>query len=312
MNDFLIVTDATCDMPREYLKENGVVCLPMLYSVDGVDYLLMGDGTEMGMQEFYAKMRAGSVTKTAQINTMDAIDRLKPLAEAGKDILYVGFSSALSGTVDAVTKALESLQADFKDSKFLAVDTLCASMGEGLMVHYAVQLKKEGKSITQIHEFLQSNKQNFCHYFTVDDLHFLHRGGRVSKLTAIVGTLLGIKPVLHVSPEGKLINIAKATGRKKALRMLMDKMANKIAISPLKGNDYIKLGDSATDLQKKFNQPIFISHGDCAADAADLAALITETYGTTNIKINYIGPVIGSHSGPNTVAMFFYGTDRKE
>lgn len=291
MKDFIIVTDATCDLTREYLTSNNVECMPMLYSVDGKDYYMMGESNGLEMDEFYAQMRKGSVTKTAQINPDRAAEFLTPFAERGCDILYIGFSSALSGTANNVINCLNELKEKFPDQDFYGVDSLCASMGEGLMVHYAVTMRKEGKSVLETYEFLKEHRQNFCHYFTVDDLHFLQRGGRVSKLTAIVGTLLNIKPVLHVSPEGKLINIAKVRGRQKSLRMLVEKMRVKI---------------------EGTNQPVFISHGDCADDANFVAQLVTEEFGITDITLNYIGPVVGAHSGPGTVALFFFGKDRKE
>jgi DegV family protein with EDD domain len=210
----------------------------------------------------------------------------------GYDILHIAFSSALSGSCSVAATVARELCDENPDTKILVIDSLCASLGEGLLLHKAVLLKESGKTIDEVADWLENNKLNLCHLFTVDDLHHLHRGGRVSKATAIIGTLINVKPVLHVDNEGRLIPLNNVRGRKKALISLVDQM--EIRIKDYPGS----------------NDIIFISHGDCIEDAEFVAELIKERFGIKESLINFVSPTIGAHSGPGTVALFFMGKER--
>ncbi len=227
---------------------------------------------------------------TAAINTQSVEEALRPILEAGKDVLFLAFSSGLSASCQSATLACQELSAEFPGRKIFVVDTLCASLGQGLLVYLTAQEQKKGKTIEETRDFAENTKLHLCHWFTVDDLHFLKRGGRISAATAMLGTMLSIKPVLHVDNEGHLISISKARGRKASIQAMVEKAAQ-TAIEPEK-------------------QTMFICHGDCMEDAEYLASLVRERWGVQNIHIGYTGPVIGSHSGPGTLALFFLGEHR--
>ena len=218
------------------------------------------------------------------------MEAFEHVVAAGNDVLYLGFSSGLSGTYNAGAVAAAELSEKYPDRKIFAVDTLCASLGQGLIVYSAAKMSENGAAIEEVRDFVENNKLNLCHWFTVDDLFFLKRGGRVSAATAVMGTMLSIKPVMHVDNAGKLINVEKARGRKAAIEALLRNMR-----------------DSHTDIK---DQPVFISHGDCLEDAQYLADRIKEEFGVEVAVIDYVGPVIGAHSGPGTLALFFYGKQR--
>ena len=227
---------------------------------------------------------------TAAINAAEYTDALEPILQAGKDVLVLAFSSGLSATYQASVMAVEELREKYPERKLYTVDTLCASLGQGLLVYHAVQQQRMGKSIEEVRDWVEQNKLHLCHWFTVDDLHFLKRGGRVSAATAVLGSMLQIKPVLHVDDAGHLINMAKARGRAASLSALVDHM-EQTAVRP---------GE----------QVIFISHGDCPEDARQVADDVKKRFGVERVVLNTIGPVIGAHSGPGTVALFFLGTKR--
>ena len=215
---------------------------------------------------------------------------MEPVLQAGQDVLYLGFSSALSGTYNAGALACAQLAEKYPDAKLYAVDTLCASLGQGMLIYLAVQQKRAGKSIEEVRDYVEENKLHLCHWFTVDDLHHLHRGGRVSATSAVLGTMLNIKPVLHVDDEGRLIFVEKVRGRRTSLKALLQHM-EATAIAPE-------------------TQTIFISHGDCLEEAQLLGQMIRDKLHVQDVVINYVGPVIGAHSGPGTLALFFLGTKR--
>ena len=291
MSNFLIVSDATCDLPESYAQQHNLHIIPMSYLVDGEDY----HGT-LTLHDFYDKMRAGSMTTTSQITPAQFVDYFSDLFERyDEDILYLGFSSALSGTVSNAAVAAGMLKESYPNRTLHVVDSYAAALGEGLFVHEVLRRRAQGFSCEEAAHWAREHAQNICHYFTVDDLHFLHRGGRVSKATAVVGTVLGIKPLLHVNEQGQLINIGKVRGRRASLDWLVDRMAAKLA-------------GGMTD------RTVFIGHGDCLEDARYVAGLVKKRFdiGDEDIYIDYIGPVIGSHSGPGTVALFFVGPDRSE
>ncbi len=290
MAQYQIVTDSTTDITAEMIREMDLHVIPLCYTIEGRVCHNIPGGGEMTDHEFYEKLRTGSMSTTSQINSEEFVAQFTPFLEQGKDILYLAFSSGLSGTCQSASIAKQELVEKFPDRRIEVFDTLCASMGEGLLVYHAAGLKKEGKTLDEVLSWLQENVLHLCHWFTVDDLYHLKRGGRVSAATALVGTALGIKPVLHVDDEGHLINVSKARGRKKSLDALVDRMA-----------------ETAIDPQK---QTVFISHGDCLEDAQYMEHQVRERLGVKDIRINFIGPVIGAHSGPGTVALFFLGTVR--
>ena len=217
-------------------------------------------------------------------------EALEPLLQAGKDVLILAFSSGLSTTCNSAVIAAQELGEKYPDRKIFAVDTLCASLGQGLLVWYAAKARERGGTIEEVRDWVEDRKLNLCHQFTVDDLHFLKRGGRISAATAVVGSMLQIKPVLHVDNEGHLINIGKARGRQASLKALVDRME-----------------ETAID---SGSLTVFISHGDCLEDAQTVADMVKKRFGVQEVYINYVGPVIGAHSGPGTVALFYMGTDR--
>ena len=284
----LLVTDMCCDLSKEFCERNHVLVMPMVYNLNGTDYV--HSFAKESPVAFYTAVRNGAMPKTSQINTNEFIDFFTPLLEQGNDIIYLAFSSGLSGTYNSSRIAVEELRAKFPERKIDTVDTLAASMGEGLYVYYAVCKRDSGASHEELVEYLESIKQHINHWFTVDDLHHLRRGGRVSATTAIVGSMLSIKPVLHCDENGKLTAVSKAKGRKRSLIGLVE-----------------KLREQGIDVN---GQKIFISHGDCLEDALFVRDLILKDYPQCTFEINFIGPVIGAHSGPGTVALFFYGSKR--
>lgn len=290
MSDFVIVTDSSADLPADLVRELGVEVLPLSFTIQGKTYRNYPDGREMAPGAFYQLLRSGGMATTSAVNVADYTAALEPLLQEGKDVLLLVFSSGLSATYQSSVIAVEELREKYPDRKLFTVDTLCASLGQGLLVWHAVEQKRKGASIEAVRDWVEENKLHLCHWFTVDDLHFLKRGGRISAATAVVGSMLSIKPVLHVDDEGHLINVAKARGRNASLTALVDHM-EQTAIAPA-------------------GQTIFISHGDCLADAQKVADEVRRRMGVKDIVINHVGPVIGAHSGPGTVALFFLGTKR--
>ena len=290
MGTYRIVTDSTTDLTPELIQELDVQVIPLCYMMGGKTYHNIPGGGEMTDKEFYAKLRAGSMSTTTQVNSEEFLHVFTPLLEAGQDVLYIAFSSGLSGTYQSAVLAREELKQRFPDRRLEVFDSLCASMGEGLLVYHAAKLRNVGKSLDEVLAWLKGNVLNLCHWFTVDDLNHLKRGGRVSTATALVGTMLGIKPVLHVDDEGHLIPVSKVRGRKQSLDALVRRMEDTVL-------------DPA-------NQMVFISHGDCLEDAQYVERQIREKLGVQQVKLGFIGPVIGAHSGPGTVALFFLGKER--
>lgn len=290
MTEYQIITDSTTDISPEMIAELDLQVIPMCYMLEGRTYHNIPGGGEMTDHEFYELLRAGKMSTTAQINSEEFIERFTPVLEEGKDVLYLAFSSGLSGTCQSAFLAKKELEEKFPERRVEVFDTLCASMGEGLLVYHAAMLKKAGRDMDEVLSWLRENVLRLCHWFTVDDLHHLKRGGRVSSATALVGTMLGIKPVLHVDDEGHLIPVSKVRGRKQSLDALVQRMVE-TAIDPKE-------------------QTVFISHGDCQEDAEYVASQIKEKLGVRKIFINFIGPVIGAHSGPGTLALFFLGKNR--
>ena len=290
MRDFVIMTDSCCDMTAGMARDLDLVVLPLSLEMGEHVYRNWLDGRDIGFEDFYARIRGGETATTSAINVGDFEAAMRKLLEQGKDILCINFSSALSTTYQSAAIAAEDLRSEFPEAKILVVDSLCASLGQGLLLYLCVQEKRKGRSIEEVHAFAEATKGSICHWFTVDDLNHLKRGGRISAATALFGTMLSIKPVMHVDDEGRLIPVSKARGRKASLLALVDHMAE-TAVDPAHG-------------------PVFISHGDCEGDALLVADEITRRFGSKDIHINYVGPVIGNHSGPGTMALFFVGTKR--
>ena len=290
MRDYVILTDSCCDLSAQMAEELGVQVMPMRLLLDDQEYLNYLDGREIGFKEFYDRVRGGSMPTTSALNVGEFEEAMRAILETGKDVLYLGFSSGLSTTYQSSVIAADGLRSEFPDSKILVVDTLTASMGQGLLVYLCAQQKNAGKTMEEVRDYAEEIKLNICHWVTVDDLNHLKRGGRVSAATALFGTMLTIKPIIHVDNEGHLINVGKARGRKASLMTLADEMA-KTAINPAE-------------------QTVFISHGDCIDDVNTLADELRSRLGVKEVVINYIGPVIGSHTGAGVVALFFVGEHR--
>ena len=291
MAEYIISTDTSCDFPLEYVKQHHLPLVTLFYSIDGVTGENGCPSSDV-LKNFYDKMRAGSMTKTQQASIEDTEKVFREILQEGKDILHIAFSSGLSGTANAARLAAENMMEEFPGRKIIVIDSLCASLGQGLLVDYALKLQQQGKTMEETAKWLEDHIQNICHLFTVEDLKYLQRGGRISKTTALVGTMIGIKPVLHVDPEGKLVSISKVRGRKQSIQALVNKMEENIG----------KYRDE--------KQPIFISHGDCIEDANYLAELVKERFDYDEFLINDVGPTIGAHSGPGTLALFFMGETR--
>ena len=290
MRDFVIMTDSCCDMTVDMANDLELVVLPLSLEMGDRIYRNWLDGRDIGFEDFYARIRGGETATTSAINVGDFEAAMRKLLEQGKDILCINFSSALSTTYQSAVIAAEELRSEFPEAKILVVDSLCASLGQGLLLYLCVQEKRKGRPIEEVHAFAEATKGNICHWFTVDDLNHLKRGGRISAATALFGTMLSIKPVMHVDDEGRLVPVSKARGRKASLLALVDHM-EETAVDPAHGT-------------------VFISHGDCEGDALLVANEVTRRFGNKDIHINYVGPVIGNHSGPGTMALFFVGTKR--
>lgn len=287
MRDYVITVNSTVDLPKEWLEERNVPVVPLRYTIDGQTY---EDMSGLTAKEFFDKLREGKMSVTSQVNPEEARAALEPFLKEGKDILHLAFSSGLSGTCNSMKIAGEELKEEYPEAKIIVIDTLCACLGEALLLYKALQQKEAGKTIEETAAWVEENKLHICHDVTVDDLNHLHRGGRVSKATAVVGTMVKIKPIIHMDDNGKLQVIGKERGRKKSLNKIVD-----MAVEQSKGWD---------------NDIIMITHGDCIEDAEYVAGLVREKMGIDNILINNIGTVIGSHTGPGVVAVFCMGNKR--
>ena len=290
MDSFLITTDTTADLPEDYLTKHNIETLSLTYTLEGVTY---DREHPLDVKEFYNTMRNGSLPTTSQVNPETAKTTLKDIAEKNQcDILHIAFSSGLSGSYGSVRIAVQELEEENFPYRILVVDSLCASLGEGLLVHKAVTMRDQGASLDETAKWLEENKLHIVHNFTVDDLNHLYRGGRVSKTAAFIGTIVNIKPILHVDNEGHLIPLSKVRGRKKSLISLVDSMEKQMGS------------------YRDQNNIVFISHGDSVEDAKFVAKLIKERFGIESFLINYVGPTIGAHSGPGTIALFYMGEYR--
>ena len=290
MRDYVIMTDSCCDLTDQMARDLELEVLPLTMHMGGQDYPNDLAGTAISNQEFYKRIRAGKLATTSAVNVGQFQDAMRRVLESGRDIVCVCFSSALSTTYQSAVIAAEDLRAEFPEAEIHVVDSLSASLGQGLLLYLAVEQKRKGLTAAELAKWVEDNRLTVCHWFTVDDLNFLKRGGRVSATTALLGTMLSIKPIMHTPDEGKLVPVSKARGRKAAIAALLDKI-EALGIHPEK-------------------QTMFICHADCEEDAKAVAQTIQDRFGTPTVHINYIGPVIGSHTGPNTMGIFFVGTQR--
>lgn len=288
MNNYTLFVDSSCDTPREYLEKWGVKCIDLTFRFTDTNEEYANSLVDV--KEFYAHLRAGRDAKTSAANVESFKTAFEEDLEAGRDVFYIAFSSGLSTTFNSSRLAAVELSEKYPDRKIIVVDSLCASTGYGMLVYLTVKKLNEGATIQEAAAYAESMRPHMCHWFTVDDLNFLKRGGRVSSVAAFVGTAIGIKPVLNMNDEGKLISRFNVRGRKKAIAALCDKMGE-LAVNASEG-------------------PVFICHGDCENDAALLAEMVKTKYGVEVEIIAYTGPVIGSHSGPGTLAIFFVGNER--
>ncbi len=288
MNNYVIFTDSSCDLSQEMLDARGVHSVSLTFRFD--DSEKEYSNNEMPIKEFYDKMREGGVAKTAAVNVDGFAVEFEKLLKEGHDILYIGFSSGLSTTYNSARLAAEQLKESYPDRKIFTVDTLAASAGIALLLDMVIEKKNAGATIEEAAKYAEDMKLKICHWFTVDDLVYLKRGGRVSPTAAFFGNMLGIKPVLHVDNEGHLINVSKVRGRRVSIIALAE-----------------KYGELCDD---EGNKKIYISHADCLSEAEELGRIINEKYGAETAIITNVGTVIGAHSGPGTIALFFVGKER--
>ncbi len=285
MRDYVILTDSCCDLSAEMAAELELSVLPLSFVMEGKEYFNYLDGRDIEPGDFYKRLRNGSLGTTSAINVAVFTEAMTELADQGKDVLCIAFSSGLSTTYQSACIAAGDVMAAHPGSKVLVCDSRAASLGQGLLVYLAVQEKRKGKTLEEVRDFVEERKDHIDHWFTVDDLNHLKRGGRVSAAAALLGTMLQMKPVLHVDGEGHLIPVSRVRGRKASVHALLEQM-DRLVEDP---------------------SVVFISHGDCEEEARGLAEAIQARYRVDRLVINYVGPVIGNHSGPGTLALFFQG-----
>ena len=290
MENYVLFTDATADLPDEIFKQMNIQVVPMDFEINGTVFTHYPDGRELSSSDFFQRLQAGEMATTSQINVTRYYEYFTPFLKEGKDILYLSFSSGLSGTYQASVLAANELMEEYPERKVISIDTLCASGGEGLLVYMAAQRKNNGMSMEELKTWVEENQLHLCHWFTVDDLHHLKRGGRISAISATFGTALNIKPLLHVDDEGKLAVYGKIRGKKRCPEKLIECM-------------------SQTVIDGK-NNPVVVTHSNCYEDAAALAEKVKETFGTTDIIISDMGPIIGAHTGSGTLVLTFLGSHR--
>jgi len=290
MSDFVILTDSSADLSAEWVNRMDIRVLPLSFTLEDRTYQNWPDNRDMDPKHFYDLLRNGAMGTTSAINVAQYMDELEPLLQEGKDVLILAFSSGLSATYSSSVIAAEALRKQFPQRKIHTVDTLCASLGQGMLVYLAAQKRAEGMTIDEVRDWVEETKLHICHEVTVNDLNTLKRGGRISATTAVVGSMLQIKPIIHVDNEGHLINVAKCRGRNASMKALVDRMAERV--------------DDPTA------QTVFISHGDCLEEAQAVGEMVKERFGVPEVLYNYVGPVIGSHTGPGVIALFYLGTER--
>lgn len=291
MNEYVIITDSTSDLQKDIAQSMGIKVIPMEYTLNGELKSYCSIDSNFDDKEFYENLKKGAKCSTSQITLSTYLDFFKEYLDEGKDILYISFSSALSGTYNSSILAKKELEGEYPGRKIISIDSKAAAMGQGLLAYKAAKLKKEENfDIEELSNWVESNKDRICHWFTVDDLHHLARGGRMSSMKATIGSTLSIKPVLHVNDEGKLIPVKNVRGRKKSIKSLFEIMQERIILEE--------------------NDEIFICHGQAYDDAKILENLIKSEYGIDKIHISPIGPIIGTHLGPGAITLFFMGREK--
>ena len=290
INDLIIFADFASDLPTELIETHKISVLPMDFEIDGKSYRHYPDGRELGYSEFYQMLRSGIMAKTSLVNSLEYLNYFEPVLKRGLDILYISLSSGLSGTYQSSAIAAKELMERYPKRKIYCVDSRCASVGQGMLVYHAALKKQEGLDIDELKDWVVQNRDHLCHWFTVNDLNYLKRGGRLSASSVIVGTILSVKPILHVDKDGHLILRGKVRGRRKSLVEVVDHM-EKFCVSPEK-------------------QMIFIGHGDCIDDAGILASMVEQRFALKNIAVSYVGPIIGAHTGPEVMTLCFFGSEK--
>jgi len=290
MSEFAIVTDSSADFPADMVKDLGVLVLPLRFTVQGKTYQNFLDSREMDPKRFYQLLREGETATTSAVNAADYTLLLEPLLQEGLDVLILTSSSGVSANCQSAGIAAQELHERHPERRIYVVDTLCASLGQGLFIWHTVQLQRMGRDIDHVHKWVEQNKRNVCHWFTVDDLYFLKRGGQVSAKTAFDSSMLQIRPILHLDNEGRLIHVGKVRGRQASLKALVDHMEQS-AVHPEE-------------------QTVFIGQSDCEGDAETVASEVRRRFHSPNVCVGHIGPVIGAQAGPGTIALFFMGRER--
>ena len=288
MASYQIISDSCCDFTARQYTENNVLCVPLSVIYNGQAHDNFSD--EESVKAFYDTLRTGVTASTSAVNPEGWAKVMEPALREGKDLLVFGFTSALSATYQSLVIAAEELREKYPQRKINIVDSLCAALGQGLLIWYACKKRDEGMSLEELTAWVEENKHHVCHWVTVDDLSHLKRGGRISGATALVGTMLNIKPIIHVDEEGRLVNVGKCRGRKAATEFIAGKVS--------------ELGEGFD------NSTVFVAHGDCPQDAAALAELLKAKHGVKEVITGYVGPVIGAHTGPGVLALFFLGRHR--
>lgn len=287
MKDYQLITDSTCDLPEALIKQNELIVIPMEFELDGQTLKQHPDGREIRNKDFYDALRQGKKSVTSMINTNTYLETFKPHLNEGRDILYLSFSSALSGTYNASRLAIEELKELYPEREIRSVDTRAASVGQGLLVLNAARKRKAGAPLAELATWVEENRDGLCHWFTVEDLHHLKRGGRIGAVSANVGTALNIKPILTVDKEGRLVSHTKVRGRKKSLMELVKYME--------------------THAENPSEHTVFIGHGDSLEDAQQVAEMVRSRFNPKEVILDYIGPVIGTHTGPGIIGLCFTG-----
>ncbi|MBQ9460147.1 MAG: DegV family protein [Oscillospiraceae bacterium] len=291
MRDYVIMTDSCCDLSQTEAEECGLVVVPLTFIMEGIARHDTPDHAEMSPETFYKYIRDGVECTTAAVNVGAFDDAMRPIIESGRDILCINFSSALSTTYQSAVIAAEELKAEYPGAKIIVIDSLAASRGQGMLVWHAAMEKKKGKNIDEVADWVREMSPHLDHWFTVADLRHLRRGGRLNATSAVVGTVLSIKPIMHCDAEGKLTPVGKARGMKQALTELVDKM-DELGTRPLE------------------DQTVFICHADAPDSVEYVKGLLKERFGVTDVRADYIGPVVGSHTGAGTLGLFFFGRER--
>ena len=287
---FQIITESSCDLSAELVEQLGVEVLPLTFTLGDKTYPHYPDGREFSLKRFYDEMRRGACVVTAAANVAELTEGMERFLKQGQDVLFLCFSSGLSSTRSSCAIAAEELREQYPDRKIFTVDTLAACGGQGLLVLLAARKQREGATIEEVRDFAEEHKLRLAHWFTVDNLTYLKRGGRLSPTVAAVGTMLNIKPILHVDDEGHLIPVEKVRGRKASLQAMLKHM-EQTAVHPEE-------------------QTVLISHADCLQDAEELQCLVREQFHPREILITQVGPIIGTHTGPGLLTLFFLAKHR--